>query len=424
MDGADGTAVCLSNLGLNADGWLGSLRRHWQLRRLKYVCRLSYGNALASDTRKEGQVTVWGSNGPVGFHDVPNTEGPCIIVGRKGSFGKVNFSRSPVFAIDTTFFVDSRSTSVGIRWLYYILGWLQLDKVTKDSAVPGLDREDAYNRVVPVPPRGVQRTIVRFLDHADQRIQRYIRAKERLIELLEEQKQAIIHQAVTGQIDVRTGQPYPAYKDSGVEWLGEVPEHWEVKKLKYLTRFVNGIAFKPSEWRDTGIPIIRIENLNGGNAFNYTDREGLPEQLLIRPGDIVFAWSGNRGTSFGSFRWDRDFAGYLNQHIFKLTQYALEREYFHYMLRAVTKHVEDNAHGIIGLVHITKPALGAVAVPVAPRAEQGRIASWLDEQLSRSTHAMDQVSRQIDLLREYRIRLIAEVVTGELDVREAAASLP
>ena len=81
-----------------------------------------------------------------------------------------------------------------------------------------------------VPPAAEQRAIVRFLDHADRRIQRYIRAKERLIELLEEQKQAIIHQAVTGQIDVRTGQPYPAYKDSGVEWLGEVPEHWEVRR--------------------------------------------------------------------------------------------------------------------------------------------------------------------------------------------------
>ena len=89
-------------------------------------------------------------------------------------------------------------------------------------------------QLVPVPPSLEQAAIVRFLDHADRRIQRYIRAKERLIELLEEQKQAIIHQAVTGQIDVRTGQPYPAYKDSGVEWLGEVPEHWETRRLRYL----------------------------------------------------------------------------------------------------------------------------------------------------------------------------------------------
>ena len=127
--------------------------------------------------------------------------------------------------------------------------------------------------------------------------------KERLIELLEERKRALIHEAVTGRIDVRTSQPYPAYRDSGVEWLGKVPEHWEVKRLKYLTRFVNGFAFKPSEWRDEGTPIIRIENLNGGKAFNYTDRTDLPDELLIQTGDIVFAWSGNRGTSFGSFRW-------------------------------------------------------------------------------------------------------------------------
>ena len=82
-----------------------------------------------------------------------------------------------------------------------------------------------------VPPFTEQANIVRFLDHADRRIRRYIRAKEKLIALLEEQKQAIIHQAVTGQIDVRTGQPYPAYKPSGVEWLGDVPAHWEVLRL-------------------------------------------------------------------------------------------------------------------------------------------------------------------------------------------------
>ena len=83
-----------------------------------------------------------------------------------------------------------------------------------------------------LPPLSEQTAIVRFLDHADRRIQRYIRAKQKLIALLEEQKQAIIHQAVTGQIDVRTGQPYPAYKPSGVEWLGEVPAHWEVIQLR------------------------------------------------------------------------------------------------------------------------------------------------------------------------------------------------
>ena len=100
----------------------------------------------------------------------------------------------------------------------------------------GLSHAGIKSVWLPLPPLPEQTAIVRFLDHADRRIRRYIRAKQKLIALLEEQKQAIIHQAVTGQIDVRTGQPYPSYKPSGVEWLGDVPEHWEMRRTKSLFR--------------------------------------------------------------------------------------------------------------------------------------------------------------------------------------------
>ena len=93
---------------------------------------------------------------------------------------------------------------------------------------------------IPLPPLPEQAAIVHFLDHVDRRIRRYIRAKQKLIALLEEQKRAIIHEAVTGQIDVRTGRPYPAYKASGVEWLGEVPERWQVCRSKRLVSRICG----------------------------------------------------------------------------------------------------------------------------------------------------------------------------------------
>ena len=90
-----------------------------------------------------------------------------------------------------------------------------------------------YKRVlIFLPSLSEQAAIARYLDHADARIRRYIGAKEKLLALLEEQKRAVIHEAVTGRVDVRTGKPYPAYRDSGVEWMGEVPEHWEVRRLK------------------------------------------------------------------------------------------------------------------------------------------------------------------------------------------------
>ena len=93
-----------------------------------------------------------------------------------------------------------------------------------------------------IPPKDGQAAIVRYLDYADRRIQRYIRAKQKLVTLLEEQKQAIIHQAVTGQIDVCTGRPYPAYKPSGVEWLGDVPKHWKVRKLRQCGSVSGGMT--------------------------------------------------------------------------------------------------------------------------------------------------------------------------------------
>ena len=100
------------------------------------------------------------------------------------------------------------------------------------------DLSQARMREIPllVPSNAEQAAIVRYLDHAARRIRRYIHAKQKLVKLLEEQKQALIYQIVTGRIDVRTGQPYPAYKPSGVEWLGDVPEHWEVVALKRVLR--------------------------------------------------------------------------------------------------------------------------------------------------------------------------------------------
>ena len=109
--------------------WLGQVPEHWEVRRLKQVCRLAYGDSLPEEARRQGNVPVFGSNGHVGEHDVANTLAPCLIIGRKGSFGKVNFSSGPGFAIDTTFFIDARYTTANLRWLHHVLGWARLDTV-------------------------------------------------------------------------------------------------------------------------------------------------------------------------------------------------------------------------------------------------------------------------------------------------------
>lgn len=209
-------------------------------------------------------------------------------------------------------------------------------------------------------------------------------------------------------------------KESGVEWLGLIPGHWNVKPLKYLTDFVNGFAFKPAEWVSEGTPIIRIENLNGGRTFNFTGRH-LSDRFCAEKGDLLFGWSGNRGTSFGPFIWWRSGRHYVNQHIFRVVDYRCDRLWLYWMLRAVTFFVEKQAHGIIGMVHITRGELGTIPVPILSRDEQIRIATYLEDVHTRVDGLIAKVREAIDRLKEFRATLISAAVTGRIDVREESA---
>ena len=141
------------------------------------------------------------------------------------------------------------------------------------------------------------------LDHADRRIQRYIRAKQKLVTLLEEQKQAIIHQAVTGQIDVRTGQPYPAYKPSGVEWLGEVPSHWEVSPNRALFTEVKDRGHPEEQMLSVTITrgVICQQELLADSSKKDASNQDKSAYKLVQPGDIAYnkmrAWQGAVGAS-------------------------------------------------------------------------------------------------------------------------------
>jgi type I restriction enzyme S subunit len=189
--------------------WLGDVPEHWEVQRLKWVCRFTYGDSLSDASRQHGEIPVYGSNGKIGLHDAANAIGPCIVIGRKGSFGKVNHSESDLFAIDTTFYVDRNCTKSHIRWLYYLLVWCRLDRISKDSAVPGLDRTDACNTIVPVCDVFEQERIAEHLDRETAAIDAAIAKVDDEIALIREYRDRLIADAVTGQVDLRGWQPGP-----------------------------------------------------------------------------------------------------------------------------------------------------------------------------------------------------------------------
>ena len=182
--------------------WIGEIPAHWKLAMLKYAARLVYGDTLISENRENGIVPVYGSNGIIDRHSAANTLSPAIVIGRKGSLGKIQYSDVPCFVIDTAYFIDSRTSHVNLRWLYYVLHALKLERF-RNSVLPGLNREAAEGQYIPLITTDEQTQIANFLDQKTQQIDELIATEQRKIELLKEYRQSLISEAVTGKIDVR-----------------------------------------------------------------------------------------------------------------------------------------------------------------------------------------------------------------------------
>ncbi|MFM7165027.1 MAG: restriction endonuclease subunit S, partial [Planctomycetaceae bacterium] len=145
-----------------------------------------------------------------------------------------------------------------------------------------------------------------------------------------------------------------------------------------LCELVNGRAFKPTEWTSSGLPIIRIQNLNDvTKEFNYFEGD-YSKKHEVNDGDLLFSWSGTPGTSFGAFFWNRG-RGVLNQHIFNvlIDKKRVEKRYFRYAINSRLNEIISHAHGGVGLQHITKGKLESVEIPLPSLSEQKRIADIL-----------------------------------------------
>ena len=173
----------------------------------------------------------------------------------------------------------------------------------------------------------------------------------------------------------------PVWEFSGLSDVPfKVPGNWALIKLGQAVDLINGRAFKPSDWTPTGLPIVRIQNLNNPLAsFNRYDGD-VKDKFLIDTGDLLISWSGTPGTSFGAHIWDRGPA-VLNQHIFKSIPIgnAFESLFLKLAINARLLELIEQAHGGVGLQHITKPKLEAVVLTLPPLSEQHRIVAKVDE---------------------------------------------
>ena len=226
----------------------------------------AYGKGLRTDDRaSSGDVPVIGSNGIIGYHDTPLTDGPTIVIGRKGTVGAVHYSPVPCWPIDTTFFVTGDDSDL-LKFRYYALKSLPLQEMNADSAVPGLNRNDAHACLVRVPDEAQQRAIAHVLGTLDDKIELNCRMNE----TLEAMARALFKSWFVDFDPVRakmqgrdTGLPpdiAALFPDRLVDSeLGEIPEGWGVKGLGEVVDSLISGARPRGGAVDSGIPSIGAE---------------------------------------------------------------------------------------------------------------------------------------------------------------------
>ena len=431
--------------------WLGKVPAHWEVREIGRIGRLFKGRGgTKEDDTDSGipcvrygdlythhELFITGSRAYVApeaaVHYTPLLRGDVLFAGSGETIDEigrsaVNLLNGPA-CCGGDVIVFRPSIDVDARFLGYAMGCppaaYQKACMGRGITVMHIYGSELKYMSIALPPLSEQAAIVRFLEDADRRIRCCIREKQKLTALLEEHKTAMIQVAVTGQVNLQTGRPYPAYRDSGVEWLGAVPAHWDVLRSKRVFRPRTELA-RPG---DTQLSATQAYGVIA--QADYEERIGrkvtkilrhLDQRRHVEVDDFVISMRSFQGGLERAWKIGCIRSSYI------VLQAATELivGYFGHLFKSVDYIValQSTANFIRDGQDLNFENFCRVDLPFPPKEEQQQIAQAVDRGTDHIASNMERVHRQIGSLREYRARLVADVVTGKLDVREAAARLP
>lgn len=325
-----------------------------------------------------------------------------ILISVRAPVGELNVAASRCIIGRGLGAIRARKIDASFLWQALQFCAPKLHSVSQGSTFDAINRGDLSKLTLPFPPLQEQRRIAEILSSVDEAIA----ATRAVIEQTKKVKQGVLERLLT------KGIGHMRFKQTEI---GEMPEGWEVKPVDELCVLSNGNGFRPPDWSDKGLPIIRIQNLNGSKNFNYFDGTPL-DKWLINPGDLLFAWAGVRGVSFGPTIWPGPL-GVLNQHIFKIScREDVDKRWLFQTLKLITFKIEAKAHGFKdSLLHVHKKEITGQLVAVPPFAEQMEISTKAAE--LQLVEDLNQAS--LDRLLSLKSALMSELLTGRKRVTDA-----
>ena len=389
--------------------WIGEIPEGWEIAKAKYFIDISHG----SDPKTQGFIPVYGS-GSESFKTCGEyKEGPAVLIGRKGATLHIpHYIEGKYWNVDTAFDVKSKSRCI-LKFYYYLAACFDYKYYISQTTLPGMTQSNYYNMFLPVPSLSKQFQIATYLDAHGAAFDFLISKVRSSIEEYKKLKQAVITQAVTKGV-----RGEREMKDSGVEWIGEIPVEWSVQRIKTIFSIRNERNFLPLEqvnlislYTDKGvIQHCDIEKTTGNKASNADGyKKVCPNDMIV---NIILCWMGAIGRS--------DYAGVTSPaYDVYVPSPEIECRFYHYYFRTLgfSGDCYKNGRGIMAMRWRTySDQFRSIKVVVPPLEEQKEIVDYLDAKCAEIDGLIAKKEQLVKELESYKKSLIYEVVTGKREV--------
>jgi len=395
--------------------WIGKIPEGWEVGRIKFVAHVYSGTDGKDD---DGNFPLYGANGIIGKCEKPTFKKEKVIIGRVGSSGEINYAQGYYCVSDNALVVDNTKEALS-RYLFYFLTTIDFLIDVTLNAQPLLTATNVKNKWLFLPPLPEQLQIVEYLDEKTTKINTLIEKDKKLIALLKEKRTALINHAVTKGLD-----PNVKLKDSGIQWIGKIPEGWEVKKIKFVSNKVITGKTPPTDnyaYYDNGnINWFTPSDLGNNLILKKSSKKITPLAILknkvnkYNPNTVLLV---GIGATLGKVGIITD-TGTSNQQInaIEFNEIKLYPKYgLYYFYGYKDALISLSNASTIGIFNQTQTANFIIIVPPLP--EQTAIANYLDKTTSKIDKTIKLIEKKINLLEEYKKSLIHHVVTGKMDVR-------
>ncbi|EAL3147779.1 restriction endonuclease subunit S, partial [Campylobacter jejuni] len=304
-----------------------------------------------------------------------------------------------------------------VKYYFLTRGFsLLIELACNGSAQPNISTKEIGEFKIPLPPLKEQEQIANFLDEKCKKIANFIEKKEKLITLLKEQKQALINETITKGLDKNIN-----FKDSGIEWLGEIPQHWRIVKLKYVAFTNIGLVYTPDdiiENPDEGYPVLRANNIQNGKIdyqdLIYIKSKQIGKKQIISSGDLLMCVRNGSENLLGKTAKIQD--GYFSFGAFTAIIKSQFNDYFYWIFQTnMLRKSIASFSASNGIGQISQDDIKNFIISFPPLKEQEQIAQFLDSEISKIDKIIEKTKKQIKLIKEYKTTLINQAVCGRID---------